>query len=308
MMKETLTESSLIAFSPLRLRDNPLLTRYLRSFPSQLSAYSIPSLFIWQDFFHYYWARVEDHLCLFAEYDGNFYMPLPPLGNGFSQHAVEASFALMDRLNANPAVSRIENVGEETVRFFEAMDLQVRFSSCEYLYRTQTLLNLQGNSYKSKRWAINHFLKHYRSSFEEYQPGDLLACMELFDDWKAMRNAKFKDTYYWALMEDTALAHCRAIEHTQDLGLVGRVVRIDGRVRGYTFGFELRPQLFCILLEVTDLRIKGLAQYLFWRFCQDLKGYAYINVLDDSGLENIRRVKESYHPEKLVPAYTAYRT
>jgi hypothetical protein len=310
-VKETLVETALASavggLSPLRLKNNPLLNQYLDSVPSQLSAYSVPALFIWQDFFNYYWTIVDDHFCLFARYDGNYYMPLPPLGNGFSPQAVRESFDLMERLNSNPAVSRIDNVGEGTATLYEGMGLHVRLNTYEYVYRRETVAGLHGDSYKSKRWAINSFLRNDQASFEPYHPSDLLQCGELFDDWKSLRQAKFKDSYYRALMEDASIAHCRAMEHYQDLGLVGRVVKIGGRVKGYTFGFDLRPQLFCILLEVCDLRIKGLAQFLFWKFCQELEKYTCINVLDDSGLENIRRVKESYHPERLVPSYTVSR-
>ena len=293
--------------SPLSLNHSSLLNQYLSPVPSWLSAYSIPALFIWQDFFSYYWTLVDDHLCLFAQYNGNYYMPLPPLGNSFSEHAVRESFFLMDHLNSNPAVSRIENVDENSVPLFREMGLDVRLNTHEYLYRREALAGLKGDPYKSKRWAINYFLRHHRASFEPYRTADLSPCMELFNDWSSMRQTKFKDSYYRALMEDAALAHRQAMEHYQDLGLVGRVAKINGQVRGYTFGFQLRPQVFCVLLEVTDLRVKGLAQFLFWRFCQELEGYTYINALDDSGLENLRKVKESYHPERLLPSFTVYR-
>jgi hypothetical protein len=234
-------------------------------------------------------------------------MPLPPLGSGFNPKAVRESFSLMDHLNSNPSISRIENVNEEEAALYEGMGFRIRLNAYEYVYRQEALAGLHGDAYKSKRWAINSFLRHYKASFEPYRPAEFLQCAELFDSWRSMRLEKFKDSYYKALMEDVTLAHCRALEYSQNLGLMGRVVKIDGRVKGYTFGFELRPQLFCILFEVCDLRIKGLAQFLFWKFCQELGEYTCINVLDDSGLENIRRAKESYHPERLVPAYAVFR-
>ncbi|MGH7273006.1 MAG: DUF2156 domain-containing protein, partial [Nitrospiria bacterium] len=295
------------SLSPLSLNHKPLLNQYLSPVPSWLSAYSIPALFIWQDFFSYYWTLVDDHLCLFAQYNGNCYMPLPPLGNGFSEHAVRESFFLMDHLNSNPAISRIENVEENSAALFRGMGLEVRLNTHEYLYRREALARLKGDPYKSKRSAINYFLRHYQASFEPYRSADLSECVELFNDWSSMRQTKFKDSYYRALMEDAALAHRRAMENYQDLGLVGRVVKINGQVKGYTFGYKLRSQVFCVLLEVTDLQVKGLAQFLFWRFCGELEGYTYINALDDSGLENLRKVKESYHPERLLPLCAVYR-
>jgi uncharacterized protein len=64
---------------------------------------------------------------------------------------------------------------------------------------------------------------------------------------------------------------------------------------------------FCILYEITDLGIKGLAQFIFRRFSQELKGYKYINIMDDSGLENLRKTKLAYKPTRLIPAYIVSR-
>ena len=89
------------------------------------------------------------------------------------------------------------------------------------------------------------------------------------------------------------------------LQLAGRVVRIHNRVEGYLFGFKRREDTFCILLEITNPAIRGLAQFIFREFCRELKGYTYINVLGDSGLENLRRVKLSYRPCTIVPSYIA---
>jgi uncharacterized protein len=69
----------------------------------------------------------------------------------------------------------------------------------------------------------------------------------------------------------------------------------------------LDKDTFCILYEITDLTIKGLSQFIFRQFCSELKDYRYINVMDDSGLENLKRVKLSYRPLKVIPAYIVKR-
>jgi hypothetical protein len=91
------------------------------------------------------------------------------------------------------------------------------------------------------------------------------------------------------------------------LKIVGRVVKIDKKIKALTFGFRLAEDTFCILYEITDLSIKGLAQFIFREFCRELADYKYINIMDDSGLENLKKVKLSYHPVKLVPAYIVKR-
>ncbi|MFA5351191.1 MAG: phosphatidylglycerol lysyltransferase domain-containing protein, partial [Candidatus Omnitrophota bacterium] len=93
----------------------------------------------------------------------------------------------------------------------------------------------------------------------------------------------------------------------EQLDLKGITVKVDENIKGFTFGYKLNNDTFCILYEVTDLSIKGLAQFIFCKFSGGLKNYNYINIMDDSGLDNLRKVKLSYKPERLITAYVATR-
>jgi hypothetical protein len=107
------------------------------------------------------------------------------------------------------------------------------------------------------------------------------------------------------MLKDSRRVLEEALENYSRLRLRGKVVEIDGRIRGFTFGYELNQDTFCILFEITDLSFKGLAQYIFRQFCRDLEEYKYINIMDDSGLENLERVKLSYQPVRIASAYAA---
>ena len=91
------------------------------------------------------------------------------------------------------------------------------------------------------------------------------------------------------------------------LGITARIVKIDNEIKAFTFGYKLNKDTFCILYEITDLTVKGVAQFIFRVFCEELKDYKYINIMDDSGLENLKVVKLSYHPVRLIPGYIAKR-
>ena len=78
---------------------------------------------------------------------------------------------------------------------------------------------------------------------------------------------------------------------------------LNKEIKAFSFGYRLNCNTFCILYEITDLGIKGLAQFIFRRFSQELKGYKYINIMDDSGLENLRKTKLAYKPARLISAY-----
>jgi hypothetical protein len=70
----------------------------------------------------------------------------------------------------------------------------------------------------------------------------------------------------------------------------------------YTFGYWLTPQTFCVLLEVADRSISGLAQFLFRETCRAAikRGVTYINAMDDAELVGLREAKLAYRPTLVV--------
>ena len=177
----------------------------------------------------------------------------------------------------------------------------------EYLYETHALIQLKGDRYKSKRAAYNLFVRnHPAAQLQPYQDTHLADCLALYESWQQERWEKSHDDIYRAMLEDSQHSHHTGLMNHEELGLVGRVVLIDGVLKGYTFGYPLNSEIFCILFEVTDLRIKGLAQFLFREFCREQAAHRWINTMDDSGLENLKRVKLSYRPAKQLLSYNLF--
>jgi hypothetical protein len=105
------------------------------------------------------------------------------------------------------------------------------------------------------------------------------------------------------LAADSSSAHRVALCDADELGLVGCIAEVGGRVAAYTLGYPLSDSVFCVLLEIADRQVQGLSQYIFREFCRSLSRFQFINAMDDSGLEGLRRAKQSYHPEKILPSY-----
>ena len=294
---------------PLRITDRPLIDRFLSSRETMLSAYAFVSHYIWSDIFHYYWGILDGHLCLFAQYGDYLYMPIPPIlsENPCASTALSSGFAIMNRINKNKAVSRIENIDAAQTEAFISLGYDVKPGEGEYVYLREDLANLKGDSYKSKRAMCNHFIKNYRYSYEPFQTRFADDCIRLYEVWKKRKRETAIDAFSPALLEDASLAHRQAVRQYEALQLTGRVVRINNRVEGYLFGFKRRRDMFCILLEITNPDIRGLAQFIFREFCREreMEGFRYINTLGDSGIETLRRVKLSYRPSKIVPSYIA---
>ena len=300
---------------PLAFNDKPMFDLYAQNEvgePRQhtrLSSYAFAPLYIWRDHFTFYWGELAGHLCVFAKQNGDYFMPILPIPYEVDScrylKVVREAYQLMLESSRNPYIVRIENVPKEMLSFFEENGFSATLKETEYLYKTETLSRLSGNRYKSKRSAYNAFVAEYPSvTLTPYCFTDREACFARYDAWRTERASQSEDEIYCAMLNDSRTAHRTAIADTDALGLIGRVVRINGEIKGYTFGYPLNTDTFCVLFEVADLSIKGLAQFIYREFCRELVGtYRWINAMDDSGLENLRRVKRSYHPIRLMPSY-----
>jgi hypothetical protein len=289
----------------LSLKDKGLFREFLGLSEHGLSAYAFANIYIWRKLFEIRWALEKNHLCVFFSDNTGAFLYLEPLAKEKSPQVIADAFALMNRLNRNPEVSRVENVEEASLDFYRGSGLECRPKPQEYLYLRAEIARLAGDKYKSQRAARNYFLRHNQFAYQPYSAKDGAACLRLFRAWQKQRSALGRGRVYDGMLEDSFKAFQVMLKHYQDLNLVGRIAKIGRQIRAFTFGFPLSARSFCVIYEVADLSFKGLAQFIFQRFCAELGAYRYINAMDDSGLDNLRRVKLSYRPVKLVPAYIA---
>lgn len=294
---------------PLTLNDKPIFDAYAHRTCPRLSHYAFAPHYVWKEHFQYYWTRLAGHLCILAKQDEDYFMPILPMPcdpeNRTYRNVIRTVYQFMLESNRNPHIVRIENVPQELRTFFGKIGFRATLKETEYLYETATLSELSGNRFKSKRNAYNAFIARYPSvEFRPYCTADREACLALYEAWHTARAAKCEDAVYCAMLEDSQSAHRIAIADMEALGLLGRIVCINEEIKGYTFGYPLNADTFCVLFEITEIGIKGLAQFIYREFCKELVGtYRWINAMDDSGLENLKRVKRSYHPVELLPSY-----
>lgn len=294
---------------PLTLNDKPIFDAHAHRTCPRLSNYAFAPLYVWKEHFQFYWVRLAEYLCIFAKQGEDYFMPILPMPcdpeNRTYRNVIRSAYRFMLESNRNPHIARIENVPQELCTFFKKDGFRATLKETEYLYETVTLSELSGNRFKSKRNAYNAFMERYPTAeLRSYRITDREACFALYDAWHTTRAAKCEDAIYCAMLEDSRSAHQIAIGHAEALGLLGRIVRIDEEIRGYTFGYPVNADTFCVLFEITDLEIKGLAQFIYREFCKELVDtYRWVNATSDSGLENLKRVKRSYHPVQLIPSY-----
>jgi len=177
----------------------------------------------------------------------------------------------------------------------------------DYLYCANDLAALVGDRYKSQRALCNRFEREQSFEMGSYQVGDRRDCRALLGDWSRQKQAEGLESFDAMLLADAAPAHEVIWSEASALRVTGRVVRTHGRMCAYTFGYWLTSATFCVLLEVTDRSLPGLAQYLFRETCRTAvaEGAEYVNAMDDAGLPGLRASKQAYHPAMLIPNFVA---
>jgi hypothetical protein len=272
-----------------------------------LAAYSPVYHYMWNGLLAYWWMELQGTFCLFAQSPDGWFMPLPPIGAGSIDAPLSDAMGLLRRWNADSPVSRVENVPSRLVPELERLGYRLTPKEPDYLYRATDLAALAGDRYKSQRALCNRFEREQSFEVDSYRVGDRQDCRALLGDWSRQKQAEGLESFGAMLLADAASAHEVIWSQASALRVTGRVVRTHGRLCAYTFGYWLTSATFCVLLEVTDRTLPGLAQYLFRETCRTAvaEGAEYMNAMDDAGLPGLRASKQAYHPAMLIPNFMA---
>jgi Fe-S-cluster containining protein len=272
-----------------------------------LAAYSPVYHYMWNGSLAYWWMELQGDFCLFAQSPDGWFMPLPPIGAGSINAPLSDAMGLLRRWNGDSPVSRVENVPSQLVPELERLGYRLTPKEPDYLYHAADLAALAGDRYKSQRALCNRFEREQSFEMDSYQVSDRQDCRALLGDWSRQKQAEGLEAFGVMLLADAATAHEVIWSQASALRVTGRVVRTHGQLCAYTFGYWLTSATFCVLLEVADRTLPGLAQYLFRESCRTAvaEGAEYINAMDDAGLPGLRVSKQAYHPAMLIPNFVA---
>ncbi len=312
---------------PFTLESKLLMEKHLEKLNVELSDYTFAANYIWLANSSGFYAVINKCFCLFIMTGGELTMLLPPLGKKkYITDAIIKCFEIMNANNSSPYYARIDYVQGDMIEEFvqSADEAQSMFEMLEhyivekklvdYIYSVDSLIELRGNSYHTKRTEINKFTKSY--SEHTIEPLDSVKhkdeIMGLFDKWVSDRMKympKEEAEVFLEGIHQERAAIKQMLKIFNELELIGLVIYINGELKGFTAGERINATTATVIIEKTDFEVLGCAQYIFREFSKMLKehyGVTYINVGDDMGFENLRKVKMSYRPFKLVPKYTIY--
>lgn len=182
--------------------------------------------------------------------------------------------------------------------FPEQFTAELDRNFCDYIYLRSDLADLPGKKFHQKRNHLARF-RELDCEFSELTEKDFDDCIYYI---AGTYNDKAGYSDHSAVVEQFAVNTFFNCFH--ELGLMGGVIRMGGKVVAVTIGEQLNSDTFCVHIEKAEKSVNGLYAGInncFVRSCTD--GFKYINREEDMGIEGLRRAKLSYHPAYLLEKY-----
>lgn len=226
-----------------------------------------------------------------------------PIGAGDKKKAFDAIAGCFEQNKMDFSMYMVEpDMFARIEEWYPGMyEVQYNRDSADYLYETETLASLSGKKLHGKRNHINRFLENYPDyKYERIDDENCDECLELAYAW-AKKNIQDEPA---ERVEDKTYEKCAlefALKHRDELGLIGALIRVEGRVVAFTLGGRLTEDTFDINFEKAYAEVQGAYAMINREFVRrELTGYKYVNREEDMGVPGLRHAKTSYQPVCLV--------
>ncbi|MBL7055403.1 DUF2156 domain-containing protein [Candidatus Woesearchaeota archaeon] len=260
-------------------------------------------LLLWKDCYkEMKWTKINNNLCLFLKFEGKKYVWGPILPGNKLENTLEKCQEILKNSGKEGDVT-IMYIPEELKKDYEKLEGYVLIEqNQDYIYERGKIIGLKGDNYKSKRNLGNYFLNNYKNKVEEYDKEKHLdGCKELLETWKKQKLTNMEGGEN--SLEYEYLANLEALNKVNEFNLKGITVYVDGKVQGYSFGERTNGKMCTCFFEKTNLDIKGLSVFIYGEFLK-LFDCELVNAGEDWGIEYLKQIKMSYHPDMIKKGYS----
>jgi hypothetical protein len=173
----------------------------------------------------------------------------------------------------------------------------------DYIYLSKDLMELKGRKLHSKKNHLNFFRKHMEFDYVPLTKNLMEDCLALTQRLKEGNYSPIE----LDLLQNEELAIKEALQHMDQLHIVGGAISVDDQVEAFTFGEKLTEDTMLVHIEKANADIRGLYQAINQQFCiHHCEDVTYVNREEDMGFENLRKAKESYNPIKMLEKYDVF--
>lgn len=295
----------MLEFKTLTLEDKAWVDELVMSENSPSAGFNFGNIYIWNKHCKHLVARWGDRMVTKLRH-GDYPAFVFPIGQGPLAPAVEAirEFAaargcpLVLRGLTEKHAAQLEQACPGGFTYSEDE------GSADYVYLAEKLATYSGKALHSKKNHCNRFEAENDWDFIPLSRALIPGCLDMLDNWTE-ENAQRLDPSI-GLEHDAIL---KAFAAYEKLGFEGGVLRVQGKIVGFSLGEFTSPDCFDVHFEKADSGINGAYPMVCRELTRQLMAahpqLKYMNREEDMGLESLRRSKQSYKPEFMVRKFTA---
>ena len=297
-------------FKRPELSDRQWVNDLLSREGSRACEHNFASIYLWATAYPQKIARVGDRL-LVEMLGGPGLSHLFPMGSGPLAPALDTAKA--DAADHGAPLTLICLTAEQKTQLEEEFHGRFTFQEdrdgFDYLYTVDKLADLAGKKLHAKRNHINRFVENNPTwTYEEITPATLPECLEMDKEWYRRSLQREGDAEERDL-GDEGIALRTAMEHYEELGLEGGLIRVYGEVVAFTIGDRLSADTYDVHFEKAYGELQGAYAMINREFARWVRArhpeIRYLNREDDMGVEGLRKAKQSYYPDLMVEKHTA---
>ncbi len=298
----------MLDLKPVTLEARPQIQPFLDEWALEHSDSSFGSLYIWQEGYDIRYDIVNDALFLHARDGDKPPILRPPFtrkkGAGGMAAALETAEAYFAEIGAKVIYGSVAQSHKEAMEaaFPGKYVFEPKRDFFDYVYNSTDLILLSGGKYHAKRNHISAFRSANEFAYERYVQGEhCRECVEMYEKWLSGKDKTSPG------LEQERHAVMLALQHADELGLVGGVIRVFGKVEAFTFGERIGGDMAIIHVEKANGEIRGLYPFINQQFVEhEFYDVKWINREEDMGEPGLRKAKESYHPARMVEKMGAF--
>lgn len=292
----------MIEFKKITLNDKEWMTQKLKEDNRQGCEFTFANNYIWRSIYRV--EAAEMHGCCVIKFDaaGDDCYAFP-FGCGDKQKVIEQ---LIEDAKEHGKKLRLDSILAEDKALLEEW-FPGQFEICgerdgfDYIYTVEKLTNLSGKKLHGKRNHIARFKDNHDWVYEPMTSENKTECLQMNRKWCNRQECKWNQD-----MEDEFCAVQEAVEHFEELGLVGGILRAEGEIVAFTIGEPLNSDTFVVHIEKAFPEIQGAYPMINQQFVMhECQGFTYVNREEDTGAEGLRKAKLSYYPDILLEKYSA---
>ena len=301
-------------FKEITLQDKEWIRQLLGYSDSQATEFNFTVMYIWRDIMRSRVCRVGDYLVVRFFPNGALApMYLFPQGRGTAEELKGVLESCMEdaRQNGNPfLMASVLNGQKEILEnlFPDRFTFEPNRDYFDYIYYAEDLTFLRGKKFQSKRNFVSRFKKQEGWSYEPLGKDNLKECAVMSISWCAKYGCG-KDPS----MASESCSVKNALQNFEELGLIGGLLRLDGKVVAFTIAEKTNSDTLLVHVEKAYGDIVGAYPAIANEFLRNSiivdqqtgeLSVKYINREDDAGDLGLREAKMQYHPLFLLEKYS----